>query len=348
MLHNLHLLRAIAALGVVYFHITSTAGLNLSWDVGSRGVDIFFVISGFIIAYIGDRRPEHFFRRRLIRIVPFYWAATLVVFAAAAAMPQFFRSTTADVSHLLYSLFFIPHVNAATGETLPTLILGWSLNFEMYFYVVFALALLWGGRRAPMISVAVIVTLTAIITFSGSSDPVLAFYGRPIVLEFCYGVAAFYAYRACAGRASTLAGSLALKWALVVVLGLSSVAIVLLEFQYRDTMPRYLLAGIPAFFIVLSALLLERLFQLSVRWPVVNWLGEASYIIYLIHPYIVFSVLRLFFKQPPSTLPATAALIVFLLVLTSLVSVAIPWWFERPVMAALRRRLLPVRAQGSN
>src|SRR6266536_1362084 len=87
-LYNLHLLRVIAALGVVYFHTTSTAGLRLDWDVGSRGVDVFFVISGFIIAHIGTSKPEHFFRRRLIRVVPFYWAATLLVFAVAFVAPQ--------------------------------------------------------------------------------------------------------------------------------------------------------------------------------------------------------------------------------------------------------------------
>ena len=55
MLYNLHLLRVIAALGVVYFHTTSVAGLKLDWDVGSRGVDVFFVISGFIIWTVGTR-----------------------------------------------------------------------------------------------------------------------------------------------------------------------------------------------------------------------------------------------------------------------------------------------------
>src|ERR1041385_2411769 len=106
MLYNLHLLRVIAALGVVYFHIASVAGLKLDWDVGSRGVDVFFVISGFIIAYIGTGKPEQFFRRRLIRVVPFYWAATAFVFAMVAVAPAMFRTTTASVPHLLYSLLF--------------------------------------------------------------------------------------------------------------------------------------------------------------------------------------------------------------------------------------------------
>ena len=88
MLLNLHLLRAIAALAVVYFHGTSEAGLNLPVSIGSHGVDVFFVISGFIIAYIGTRSPDRFLIRRVIRIVPFYWAATLAVFGAAALAPH--------------------------------------------------------------------------------------------------------------------------------------------------------------------------------------------------------------------------------------------------------------------
>src|SRR5215510_10619740 len=103
MLYNLHLLRVIAALGVVYFHTTSTAGLNLRWDIGSRGVDVFFVISGFIIAYIGTSRPEQFLLRRLIRVVPFYWAATLFVFAMVSVAPNLCHTTTASLTHLFAS-----------------------------------------------------------------------------------------------------------------------------------------------------------------------------------------------------------------------------------------------------
>src|SRR3979409_2681897 len=104
MLYNLHLLRVIAALGVVYFHTTSVAGLKLDWDIGSRGVDVFFVISGFIIAYIGTSKPEQFFLRRIIRVVPFYWAAPVVVFGLAYVAPHLFHTTTATPLHLVMSM----------------------------------------------------------------------------------------------------------------------------------------------------------------------------------------------------------------------------------------------------
>ena len=124
MLRNLHLLRAIAALAVVYFHTTSEAGLNLSVNIGSHGVDLFFVISGFIITYIGTHSPDRFLLRRVVRIVPFYWTATMVVFSTAAAAPPILHSTRVDYVQLLCSLFFIPRETSYAGMV-PTLVLGW-------------------------------------------------------------------------------------------------------------------------------------------------------------------------------------------------------------------------------
>lgn len=340
-LRNLHLLRALAALGVVYFHITSTAGLDLAWDVGSRGVDVFFVISGFIIAHIGAKKPEHFFLRRLIRIVPFYWAATLVVFAAATLLPQFFRSTDASLQHLLPSLLFFPHLSAS-GEVQPTLILGWSLNFEMYFYVLFALALLVTTRWAPILCVAGIVAVVLIGKLIGPVSTAFDFYARTTSLEFCYGIGVYYVLTWCERRKAVLAGSAALKLAVPLALIASAVAIVLLEKHFKDDVPRYLAGGIPAAVIVLSALLLERILGIFSHSRLAWLLGEASYVIYLIHPYIVFGVLRLLLARTGElSLALDIVLIAGLISLTSAISIAIHLLFEKPVMTFLRRMLAP-------
>ena len=339
MLYNLHLLRVIAALGVVYFHTTSVAGLKLDWDVGSRGVDVFFVISGFIIAYIGTSKPEQFFRRRLIRVVPFYWAATLFVFAMVLVVPHLFHSTTSSVPHLVTSLLFIPH-EAPTGEMQPTLLLGWSLNFEMFFYVVFAIALGVSPKRAPLLCAGWIVAFVfAIHTFASNSD-IMNFYARPIVLEFCYGIGVYYLFTWCSARKQRLAQIAALKWLLLAVFVGSLIALNVFEEYCRDQVPRYLIAGIPSFFIVLSALLLERIYGLASKNRLIYLLGEASYIIYLIHPYIIFTVLRVVVKHAdawPS--PLLFALITGLLALVSGIAVAIHLLFEKPMMAFLRARL---------
>jgi exopolysaccharide production protein ExoZ len=323
MLYNLHLLRVIAALGVVYFHTTSGAGLQLDWDVGSRGVDVFFVISGFIIAYIGTSKPEQFFVRRVVRVVPFYWAATAFVFAAAAVAPSLFHSTTANVPQLLASLFFLPY-QAASGEMVPTLILGWSLNYEMYFYVWFALSLWISPRRAPLVTMGWLFAVMLAIRLIAAPDSIMAFYARPIIVEFCYGIAAFYALQWCTARRDALARITALKPILLVILVGNLVAIAVLEESYREVLPRHLIAGIPSFFIVLSALLLERLFGLATRNKLIYLLGEASYIIYLVHPYIIFTFLRIVARNAATwSSPALFALIIALLALTSAISIAI-------------------------
>ncbi|HEX4423681.1 MAG TPA: acyltransferase [Kofleriaceae bacterium] len=338
MLYNLHLLRVIAALGVVYFHTTSEAGLKLDWDVGSRGVDVFFVISGFIIAYIGTSKPEQFFRRRLIRVVPFYWAATLVVFALVTISPASFRTTTASVSHLIHSLLFIPHEQQ--GEMQPTLILGWSLNFEMFFYVLFALALRISQKWSPVLSVGWIVAFViAIHTFAGN-NAITSFYARPIVLEFCYGIGVFYLFSWASANQARLTRIPGLKWMLIVLLAGNLIALNVFEEYYRNTVPRFLVAGIPAFFIVASALLLEKLYGLTTKNRLIYLLGESSYIVYLVHPYIVFTVLRVAFKHASDwPAPAIVGLLVFLLALTSAIAIAVHLWFEKPVMAYLRAKL---------
>lgn len=338
MLYNLHLLRVIAALGVVYFHTTSDAGLGLDWDVGSRGVDVFFVISGFIIAYIGTSKPEQFFRRRLIRVVPFYWAATLVVFAVVTVAPHVFRTTTSSVPHLVASLLFIPH--ELKGEMMPTLLLGWSLNFEMFFYVLFAMALGISQKYSPLVCVGWIVAFVVAIHTVASGNAITDFYARPIVLEFCYGIGVFYLVSWCSARKDRLALLGALRGVLLLVLAGSLVALNVLEQYYRDEIPRYLIAGIPSFFIVASALLLERIWGITTNNRLIYLLGEASYIIYLVHPYIIFTVLRVVVKDAsalPS--PVLAGLIAGLLALTSAIAIAIHVWFEKPVMAYLRARL---------
>lgn len=338
-LYNLHLLRLIAALGVVYFHITSEAGLNLEWNVGSRGVDLFFVISGFIIAYVGTANPDQFLLRRLIRVAPLYWAATLFVFAIAAAAPQLLRSTTANLTHLVMSLLFIPH--EFRGEMQPTLLLGWTLNFEMFFYVLFALALLVSQRWSPAITVGWIVAYVLAIHALDWRHPVTDFYARPIVVEFCFGIATFYVFKWCVGRRDELAGRRAVAWALPVVIVISLIVLVVGEMYKSLQPPRLVVAGIPSFFIVTSAVLLERVYRVATNNRLIYLLGDSSYIIYLVHPYIVFAVLRVVVKGANVwPLPMVVLLIVALLALTSAIAAAIHVAFEKPVMAYLHARFI--------
>ncbi|HEY7057251.1 MAG TPA: acyltransferase [Vicinamibacterales bacterium] len=344
MLRNLHLLRATAALAVVYYHTTSEAGLNLSLNIGSHGVDVFFVISGFIIAYIGTRSPHGFLTRRLIRIVPFYWSATLAVFAAAVLAPHVLRSTSADSVQLLCSLLFVPR--EAHGAQVPTLILGWSLNYEMYFYVTFAAALAIAPRRAPLLCSLGIVTTAVLIRLSGLGYPAVRFYARPLVFEFVYGVCAYSLFVAAERHIGWYAERPRVRWGLWFAALAAAVSIGIEEAYGGFGLPRFVVAGLPAFVLVLAALLLERLYDVRARSNTVFIVGESSYILYLIHPYVIYGVLRTTISRGAVLpLPVTIGLVIALLLASVAAAIAIHEWFEKPLLAALRRMLLAPAAR---
>ncbi|MEO8553468.1 MAG: acyltransferase [Kofleriaceae bacterium] len=332
MLYNLHVLRVIAALGVVYYHITSEAGLDLEASIGSRGVDVFFVISGFIIAYIGSKKPDQFLVRRLIRVVPFYWAATLFVFAVVLVAPNVLRTTTSDWKQLVASLLFIPR-QPPGGEQFPTLVLGWSLNFEMFFYLWFALALKLKPNTAPIVCALFIGAFCAVVHAAGLTDPILTFWARPIVLEFAFGIAVYYLFAWDA-----------LKPPKAVLIALILGSLVMIGYgEYRwYGYYRVIVAGIPSFVLVLSALLVEKHYRVTTQNKTMFLVGEASYIIYLIHPYIIYTVLRKVIGHRELGTAAIIPLIIVLLAVTSAVAVLIHLYFEKPLMGFLRRKLTHV------
>jgi len=156
-LYSIQALRAIAASLVVVLHtyayleardlISSTPDLVES---GRAGVDIFFVISGFIMTYIsGDSfgKPsasKDFLIKRIIRIVPIYWFYTLIMAALLLLVPHLFSDGKSfDLTHAITSFLFIPWENNS-GFLKPVLQVGWTLNFEMYFYLIVTLLLFFG------------------------------------------------------------------------------------------------------------------------------------------------------------------------------------------------------------
>ncbi len=148
---SIQTLRALAALSVLFYHESST-----KFTVGAVGVDIFFVISGFIMGTIGYREtPLDFMMKRIIRIVPLYWLVTAAV-CLVSLIPGVFHQFSCDLPSLLQSLFFIPYVNQA-GHIEPLMVPGWTLNYEMFFYAVFAVGL--AIRRPVVFSAAIMLVL---------------------------------------------------------------------------------------------------------------------------------------------------------------------------------------------
>ncbi|CAM2194906.1 exopolysaccharide production protein ExoZ [Paraburkholderia kururiensis] len=278
---SIQVLRALAALGVVAFHTEGNVGAY-GWAprvfphfsrYGELGVDVFFVISGFVIALVSYGEPQgfqaarKFLAARITRIVPLYWALTLLFLALLAIVPSAFGHPRLNVWHVITSFLFLPSINWS-GVIAPVINVGWTLNYEAWFYVVFAAAMCITSR--PLIVVATFLGITSLLRLAHGSGVPFLVYTDPIVLEFVAGCCiATY----CARGKPILPGA-----AFVVLLG-----VLVLRKLYAPTLTddnRFIVFGVPAFGIVFAALALEA----RIRWSsFLGKLGDASYSLYLTH-----------------------------------------------------------------
>ncbi|AOJ83504.1 hypothetical protein WS86_22835 [Burkholderia savannae] len=274
LLSNIQAARAVAALCVVAYHL----GVM---PFGQIGVDVFFVISGFIMSYVAPKEGNAFFIKRVIRIVPLYWMLTIGVYAIAVVRPQWLNTTTDGVAYLFKSMFFVPYVKE-NGNWGPLLRNGWTLDFEMFFYVVVAAALVVVRRQyATIAASAALIVFCLSSQAVGAGSQVADYLAQPLVIEFCLGVACYWITRARAFDAAPrgLFGAGAIAAPLLVVA-------LYPEFGDPVGFQRVLQYGVPAFVLIASLLGLEKS-GVSSRNAILANLGAASYSIYLLHPYVI-------------------------------------------------------------
>jgi exopolysaccharide production protein ExoZ len=269
-LSSIQALRGLAALSVVVFHAFQWVG-DRFW-IGAAGVDVFFVVSGYVIWTVvarGERHPGGFFWRRLTRVAPAYWLVTLGVAALALAWPKLLPTVSLSPRHLALSLAFIQHTDPR-GTVFPLLPPGWSLNYEAVFYSLVALALF---APAPLRFRLAASGLLGVALFGFIDPPAYELGANPMMLQFAAG--AWLAHRAVPGRMPVRAG-LALAAA-----GVAALAGLWLAGLDSDLF-RPALWGVPAVAIVAGALAAEPVFA---RWTprALLALGDASYAIYLCH-----------------------------------------------------------------
>jgi exopolysaccharide production protein ExoZ len=252
-------LRGVAAAGVVLFHASLAAGVPI--PTGAFGVQLFFVISGFLMAAITDERsrPGPFLKDRMLRIVPLYWLATLVQLAALSATSARDRLEPAWIRA---SFLFAPaRLPGAPQHVVPVLPQGWTLNYEMMFYLLFGLLLVLPRRLQFAGLTALFAGLVAAGLLLSPPSTALAFWTAPLILQFLAGAGLGYLW------SNGLPG-----------VGLACGAIAAGLVQYF--LPQAVVAA--PLLVVGATLLLERLGKVPVRrLPVL--LGDASYSIYLWH-----------------------------------------------------------------
>jgi len=272
-------LRAAAA-GLVAFHHAMGVPIFAPYAThfGTIGVDLFFVISGFIMwttTEPGGRSPAQFWLARLVRVVPLYWIFTTLYVAAALITPQSFYVVHLEAAHIVKSYLFVPATHPTLGMILPVYALGWTLNYEMFFYLLFGLCLF---IPAPRIRVGLLAAAFLLLVIAGllfePSGAVARTYTDPILLEFLAGVM-LAILSPLLMRCGVLSG-LALTAA-----GIIWVAVV---YGYGFAIERIAANGVPAVVAVAGALMIE---PAAHARPNRFWLmlGDSSYSIYLAHPF---------------------------------------------------------------
>lgn len=340
------MLRAFAALAVVAYHADHEA-IVLAQATGRSyapphifpwpaAVDLFFVISGFIMVHSSEKlfaRPggvRVFITRRIIRVVPVYWAVTLLFLCVVMLSPGSLNSPRPEFSEIVRSLFFIPYMRP-DGVVQPVYSLGWTLNYEMYFYALFAVAVML-PRTIAVACVAALLSASVYVRTHYSLPEPFAFWSDPIVLEFAGGM----------GIALIARRGVTLPFWLRAAMCVLAFAVLLADLmpQLDTPLARVIAYGIPAFLLVASSTLIggaspghpplwERAFVM---------LGDATYSLYLLHPFAVRFIRQALVATPLGAHVPIWAFMVAAFAASIVVGLIAYRLFERPMTEALRRR----------
>jgi len=319
-------------------------GAGLPWPAG---VDIFFVVSGFVIVHAarglygvpgGARR---FLAHRVARLVPLYWLVSAVYLAIALAVPGVLSGDgmRPGPGYVVASFLFWPAVRP-DGAAVPLYGLGWTLQYEMLFYALFAVGLGWGRRFAVAWIAGTLGLLLAASVAIPSLPMPLAFWANPIVLEFAFGAGLSLA------RAEGLRLSRALRLGLA-ILGLGLLA----SAGPPDATTRPWLWGVPALCLVAAAVLgADRRAREGRLVRAAERLGAASYALYLVHPFALRLVREVIVRgglAPAAATPAgTGAGLALMIGAAVLAALAVEGYVERPLTRWARRRLDPGASAG--
>lgn len=308
---SIQILRGGAALAIILLHAAEMllqytdgqglfCGLAPFWETGAAGVDLFFIISGFVMVQSTRNKfqlpgaGKRFFLRRCIRIIPLYWfysgCMLLLVLLPGTLQEQVF-----SFPYTLQSFLFIPALNPASGLDLPLLPQGWTLSYEMYFYLTFTL-LLTLPRKFFLPIIFVFFSISVLIgIYIQSSSPVIKVVTSPLLLEFAAGCGL-----ACMVEKNNLSSgwTIVLMTTGVVLLGLSPLIFPGVEY-------RVIFWGIPALCLTTGMVYLE-MNGFSFFPRLMMDMGNSSYSTYLSHVFVLLAVGTLLKMDMLSSVPNDA------------------------------------------
>jgi len=312
--HNVQALRALAALSVVIFHLSliekkyfaqHIVSTNLG-KLGTAGVDLFFVISGFVMVVVSigqfgkNGAAFQFLLRRMIRILPIYWIYTTIVLVIFIVTPQLVNASTGHKANIIASFTLFPTLSV------PLVSQAWTLTYELFFYIVFAVLICSSKEKMLPVWLTVwgAVTLAGFFYLGGRpAHAITAVTTNPLVLEFIAGCAAALIYPSL-----SRSGALACQLGAIVLVAASFLfadgdLVDLRQFAhgaFADPIRwRAVIFGLPSFALVLGAVSTERRYGWTAP-GVLRRMGDASYSLYLSHVLVMSAVGRLWMRLASS------------------------------------------------
>jgi peptidoglycan/LPS O-acetylase OafA/YrhL len=316
-------LRGFAASMVVFLHLgiweAKAFGTNLATpqflSYGDAGVDVFFVISGFIMVFITPRELVGlsdwlaFLYRRFTRIFPPYWIISGVLVLVWFHKPDMFNGYYHNQVDLVRSFFLLPQ------SFTPLVTVGWSLIHEVYFYVVLSLLFFWGdlGRIRWLAIWSATILLANLLGLAAVTReyPALQLVLSPFSLEFQMGMLVAFSYRKI--TTLRLPPWLFIALALAGIVGIYFAGYCLPSigvYPNNNSLFRIGCQGLAAFVVVLSIVQLDA--ATSIQAPAAAvLLGDASYALYLTHVPIISAAYKIFahFQPHPGLIGAVGCLL---------------------------------------
>lgn len=280
MLIGLQNLRALAAYAVVFFHLLENLNNPSAWyigkmPIGAAGVDIFFVLSGFVMVYVTkeSETPGRFIAKRIARIVPIYWLVSAVWVVLYIIAPVYAGPVDLAPQALINSFLFLPYFPEDVLQP-PILIVGWTLNMEIAFYICFAISL-FAPSKYRIASLFLIILGGGYACYALGQGTAWSFYGSTLIIEFLIG---------CLIALALKAKSLQAFWNKTPywTFGIMACAGFVYTAFNLNHFDRLIGFGIPAALLVL-AVAQNDIFNGNVKRGFVTSLGDASYSAYLIH-----------------------------------------------------------------
>jgi peptidoglycan/LPS O-acetylase OafA/YrhL len=345
-IETVQLLRAVAVIVVMLSHAghelsTIFSGSGRSFHdpflFGNFGVDLFFVISGFIMVHTAWNefaRPGaagDFMIRRLIRILPLYWSATTLMILVVIAIPGVVHTATSDIGQWVASYLFVPYAREGDGLIRPVLGLGWSLEYEMFFYFIFAISLIL-PRLYGLAFAGLALPVTVIIAAGFGDTTIGRFLSHPVMLEFVAGLVLGVMYRT--GIRITRAAGVVLAVAAVIMIYATP------AFGPEVDAMRHIHYGIPSMLLVSAAAISQEDALAGVFRPGAL-VGEISYSAYLTHPFLVGAMGVAFSRSGLIDRISPVAFSAIFVGLFLAAGVALAWFvhslFDEPLTRRLRR-----------